>query len=170
MRPPIRPLTDSRSDAGVRARGSIAYSAVTQPEPLPLRHRGTPSVNDAAHSTRVRPNSTSTDPSAWSSQPRVIVTGRSSSAERPSTRVPVRRVEDMRRTLTSASHTSTTMPGSAATAGPWYAVAASTSAAAGSYQGGTWVTTRLPDAGPGRELAGLTAGQVQVGRVVRGRR
>ena len=46
------------------ARGSIAYSAVTQPCPLPRRQRGTPSVNEAAQSTRVRPNSTSTLPSA----------------------------------------------------------------------------------------------------------
>ncbi len=36
-------------------RGSIAYSAVTQPRPLPLRQRGTPWVTDAAHSTRVLP-------------------------------------------------------------------------------------------------------------------
>ena len=57
----------------------MAYSAVTQPSPEPLRHRGTPSLADAAHSTRVRPNSTSTDPAAWSSQLRVMVTGRSSS-------------------------------------------------------------------------------------------
>ena len=72
VRPPIRPLTDSRSDRVLVERGSIAYSAVTQPRPLPLRQRGTPSVTEAAHSTRVLPNSTSTEPSAWSSQPRVM--------------------------------------------------------------------------------------------------
>src|SRR5690606_9736669 len=44
------------------------------------------SVKDAAHSTRVRPNSTSTLPSAWSSQWRVMVTGRSWSGVRPSAR------------------------------------------------------------------------------------
>ena len=49
----------------------MAYSAVTQPSPEPLRQRGTPSEAEAAHSTRVRPNSTSTDPAAWSSQLRV---------------------------------------------------------------------------------------------------
>src|SRR5690242_13845243 len=87
VRPPMRPLTDSRSLRVCVARGSIAYSAVTQPSPEPLRQRGTPSVTLAAHSTRVRPNSTSTDPSAWSSHWRVMVTGRSWSAVRPSGRV-----------------------------------------------------------------------------------
>src|SRR3954454_6730509 len=86
VRPPIRPRTDSRSERVLVDAGSIAYSAVTQPSPLPLRHRGTPSDADAAHSTRVRPNSTRTDPAAWSSQCRVNVTGRSSSSARPSAR------------------------------------------------------------------------------------
>ena len=87
VRPPMRPLTDSRSDRVEVELGSIAYSAVTQPRPLPLRQRGTPVVALAAHSTRVRPNSISADPAAWSSQLRVIVIGRSSSALRPSARV-----------------------------------------------------------------------------------
>src|SRR5687768_5163324 len=86
VRPPIRPFTDSRSDRVLVEAGSIAYSAVTQPRPDPFRQRGTPSEADAAHSTRVRPNSTSTEPAAWSSQPRVIVIGRSSSSARPSSR------------------------------------------------------------------------------------
>src|SRR5579859_7118424 len=69
----------------------MAYSAVTQPWPLPRRQRGTSSATLAAHSTRVPPNSTSTEPSAWSSQPRVSFTGRSWVAERPSGRaMPVR--------------------------------------------------------------------------------
>src|SRR4051812_27053304 len=92
VRPPMRPLTDSRSLRMWVARGSIEYSAVTQPKPEPLRQRGTPSVTLAAQSTRVRPNSTSTEPSAWSSQLRVMVTGRSWSAARPSGRVTHRRV------------------------------------------------------------------------------
>ena len=53
VRPPIRPLTDSRSLRVLVARGSIAYSLVTQPRPEPLRQRGTPSVTLAATSTRV---------------------------------------------------------------------------------------------------------------------
>ena len=77
VRPPCLPLTDSRSPRVFVARGSIAYSAVTQPRPLPRRHRGSSSVTLAAHSTRVAPNSTSTDPSAWSSHPLVILTSRS---------------------------------------------------------------------------------------------
>src|SRR4051794_19980247 len=92
VRPPMRPFTDSRSLRVWVARGSIEYSAVTQPRPEPFRQRGTPSVTLAAHSTRVRPNSTSTEPSAWWSQLRVMVTGRSWSAARPSGRVTHRRV------------------------------------------------------------------------------
>ena len=84
VRPPSLPLTDSRSLRVLVALGSIAYSAVTQPRPPPRRHRGTSSVTLAAQSTRVAPNSTSTEPSAWSSQPRVNVTSRSWSSERPS--------------------------------------------------------------------------------------
>ena len=40
VRPPIRPLTDSRSERVLVERGSIAYSAVTHPVPLPLSQRG----------------------------------------------------------------------------------------------------------------------------------
>ena len=112
MRPPIRPLTDSRSDRVLVERGSIAYSAVTQPSPLPLRHRGTPWVTDAAHSTRVLPNSTSTEPSAWSSQPRVMRTSRSWSGVRPSMR-------SMPTTLDAGSHSSYVDPPAASSTEPW---------------------------------------------------
>src|SRR5215212_1695711 len=83
----MRPLTDSRSDRVLVAEGSIAYSAVTQPSPESLRHRGTPTEADAAQSTRVRPNSTRTEPAGWSCQWRVNLMGRSSSSARPSARV-----------------------------------------------------------------------------------
>ena len=86
VRPPTRPLTDSRSLRVLVAEGSIAYSAVSQPSPEPLRQRGTPSVTLAAHSTRVSPNSTSTEPAGCFWKPRVILTGRSSSSCRPSAR------------------------------------------------------------------------------------
>lgn len=76
VRPPTRPLTDSRSDRVLVARGSIAYSAVTQPWPEPLRQRGTPSVNEATHSTVVCPNSTRTLPSPVCRKRRVRATGR----------------------------------------------------------------------------------------------
>jgi hypothetical protein len=62
----------------------MAYSLVTQPSPDPFRQRGTPSVTDAATSTRVEPYSTRTEPSACSSQLRVNLTSRSSSGRRPS--------------------------------------------------------------------------------------
>ena len=64
VRPPTLPLRASRSLRVFVERGSISYSLVTQPVPWPLSQRGTPSVNDAAHSTRVRPNSTRQLPSA----------------------------------------------------------------------------------------------------------
>jgi hypothetical protein len=50
---------------------------------LPRRNGGTPSSTLAVHSTRVAPNSTSTDPSAWQVKRRVKRTGRSASAARP---------------------------------------------------------------------------------------
>src|SRR5699024_643373 len=103
---PILPLTDSRSPRVWVARGSIEYSAVTQPRPESLRQRGTPTVTLAATSTRVRPNSTSTEPSAWSSQLRVMRTSRSCSGVRPSWRgvvsvMPVRLTRRPGRTLTA---------------------------------------------------------------------
>ena len=66
VRPPTRPLTDSRSLRVLVADGSIAYSAVTQPRPEPVRQRGTPSLTLAAHSTRVLPTSISTEPAGHS--------------------------------------------------------------------------------------------------------
>ena len=74
-----RPL-GPRFSRGVRVlvdRGSIAYSAVTQPWPCPLRKGGTLSSTDAVQMTLVAPNSTSTEPSGWRRKSRVIVTGRS---------------------------------------------------------------------------------------------
>lgn len=41
VRPPILPFTLSRMEREFVARGSIAYSAVTQPDPEPFFHRGT---------------------------------------------------------------------------------------------------------------------------------
>src|SRR5262245_37906746 len=86
VRPPILPLTDSRSPRGLVERGSMAYSAVTQPSPLPLRQRGTPSVTDAVQNTLVSPKETRTEPSACLLQPRSMLTGRSCSGVRPSIR------------------------------------------------------------------------------------
>jgi hypothetical protein len=46
-------------------RGSIPYSAVTQPFPWPFRKGGTLSSSDAVQITLVSPNSTRTEPSGW---------------------------------------------------------------------------------------------------------
>ena len=86
VRPPILPLTASRSLRVWVARGNMAYSAVTQPSPLPTFQRGTPLVNDAVQSTLVPPNVINADPSACSLQPRSMVTLRSWSGVRPSAR------------------------------------------------------------------------------------
>ena len=65
VRPLCLPRAASRSLRVWVERGSMPYSAVTQPSPLPRLCGGTLSSTDAVHSTRVSPNSMSTDPSAW---------------------------------------------------------------------------------------------------------
>src|SRR5256886_128557 len=67
-------------------RGSMPYSAVTQPSPWPLRKGGTLSSTVAVQITLVAPNSTSTEPSGCSRNSRVSVVGRSWSGARPSER------------------------------------------------------------------------------------
>ncbi len=64
VRPDCLPLAASRSLRSDVEPGSIEYSAVTHPRPLPRSHGGTRSSTDAVHSTRVMPNSTSTEPAA----------------------------------------------------------------------------------------------------------
>jgi len=66
------------------ARGSIPYSLVTQPLPLPFRKGGTPSSTVAVQITRVFPSSISTLPSAVEIKSGVIFRGRIWSAARPS--------------------------------------------------------------------------------------
>ncbi|MNX44492.1 hypothetical protein D3C86_749800 [compost metagenome] len=87
VRPVCLPLAASRLLRVWVARGSMPYSAVTQPSPLPFLCGGTFSSTEAVHSTRVWPNSMSTEPSAWMVKPRVMRTGRSWSAARPPLRV-----------------------------------------------------------------------------------
>ena len=82
VRPLCLPLAASRSPRVWVARGSMPYSAVTQPSPLPRLCGGTRSSTEAVHSTRVAPNSMSTEPSAWTVKPRVIRTGRNWSGAR----------------------------------------------------------------------------------------
>src|SRR5688572_4870287 len=81
VRPPICPR--SRAVRVEVARGSIAYSAVSQPSPRPRRHPGTPSSTDTAQSTRVWPKATRQEPSAFGAAPRSSRTSRRASAVRP---------------------------------------------------------------------------------------
>ena len=87
VRPEKCPSRTSRRIRSGDDPGSIWYSAVTQPLPLPRIQRGTSSSIDAVHRTRVRPNDTSTDPGVMSVKSRSNVIGRSSAAVRPSTRM-----------------------------------------------------------------------------------
>src|SRR5581483_11564941 len=80
VRPPSCPR--SRGTRVRVARGSIAYSAVIQPRPLPLRQPGTPSSTVAAQRTRVSPNDTRHEPSAYGTTPRSMAMGRSALAAR----------------------------------------------------------------------------------------
>ena len=61
---PLGPLR-SRAMRVLVERGSMPYSAVTQPFPCPLRKAGTFSSSEAVQSTLVSPNSTRTEPSGW---------------------------------------------------------------------------------------------------------
>src|SRR6476659_5209591 len=87
VRPPTLPALASRWVRVEVARGSIPYSAVTQPLPWLRRNGGTRSSTLAVQITLVRPTSIKTDPSAWARKPGVIVVGRGCEGERPSMRV-----------------------------------------------------------------------------------
>ena len=77
MRPLCLPRAASRSLRLCVARGSMPYSAVTQPSPLPRLCGGTFSSTDAVHSTCVLPTEISTEPSACMVKPRWMHTLRS---------------------------------------------------------------------------------------------
>jgi hypothetical protein len=87
VRPDGRPSFTSRRMRSGDEPGSIEYSAVTQPLPVPRIHLGTSSSTEAVQSTLVRPKEISTDPAAMSVKSRSMVMGRSSSTARPSLRV-----------------------------------------------------------------------------------
>src|ERR1043165_632274 len=76
----------SRSVRSEVARGSMAYSAVTHPSPLPFLNGGTPCSTLAVQWTRVPPIRIRHDPSAYGLAPRSSVRGRSWSTLRPSGR------------------------------------------------------------------------------------
>jgi hypothetical protein len=63
--------------------GSIPYSAVTQPRPLPTIQRGTLSSTEAVQMTRVSPAEISAEPVALRTKPGSISSGRSSCGARP---------------------------------------------------------------------------------------
>src|SRR3546814_1279703 len=63
------PLAASRLPRVWVARGSMPYSPVTHPSPLPRRKGGTRSSTDAVQSTRVLPQLTRQLPSAWIVKP-----------------------------------------------------------------------------------------------------
>src|SRR5688500_566365 len=87
VRPDTLPRAASRSVRSVVDPGSIEYSAVTQPRPLPRSQGGIRSSTEAVQITLVRPISTRTDPEAKSVKSRVKLRGRRSSGPRPSARV-----------------------------------------------------------------------------------
>ena len=68
------------------AAGSMSYSAVTHPLPVPIRHLGTLASHEAVHKTRVLPARIKTEPAGFWVYPRLISTGRSSVAFLPSCR------------------------------------------------------------------------------------
>src|SRR5581483_4930897 len=79
VRPLCLPDEASRRVRSWVARGSMPYSAVTQPRPWPLSHGGRRSSRVAVTSTCVSPNFTKQEPSAYFTTPRSIETARSSS-------------------------------------------------------------------------------------------
>ena len=82
----VRPLWPFLASRRIRvwvARGSMPYSAVTQPFPWPRSQGGTRSSTLAVQSTCVRPNRTMHEPSAWGFTARSSVTARISSGARP---------------------------------------------------------------------------------------
>src|SRR5665647_241746 len=79
VRPPCLPAVASRRVRSEVARGSMPYSAVTQPRPWPLSQGGSRSSRLAVTSTWVSPNFTKQEPSAYLTTPRSSETARSSS-------------------------------------------------------------------------------------------
>ncbi len=79
VRPLCLPAEASRRVRSWVARGSMPYSAVTQPRAWPLSQGGSRSSSVAVTSTWVSPNFTKQEPSAYFTTPRSSDTARSSS-------------------------------------------------------------------------------------------
>ena len=82
VRPEGWPTVASRRVRSVVARGSMPYSAVTQPRPCPLSHGGMRSSTLAVQLTCVLPNLMRQEPSACIDTARSMETRRSSSGLR----------------------------------------------------------------------------------------
>src|SRR5271166_474462 len=81
--PSCRPRVASLALRSPVEAGSMPYSAVTHPRPVPLIQRGTPSWAEAVQITRVSPIEIRAEPVAVRMKPGSIVVGRSSSGARP---------------------------------------------------------------------------------------
>jgi hypothetical protein len=86
VRPLWRPLLASRAVRVSVERGSMLYSAVIQPLPVPFIKPGTLSSMDAVHITRVLPTSIRAEPSAVEINSGMMLTGRICSGIRLSER------------------------------------------------------------------------------------
>src|SRR5580693_6332605 len=82
VRPDCLPAAASRRIRSCVDRGSMPYSAVTQPLPEPLRKGGAFSSRLAVTSTWVSPNLTKQEPSAWREKPGVRLTALRASGPR----------------------------------------------------------------------------------------
>src|SRR5271168_4959641 len=82
VRPDCLPAAASRRIRSWVERGSMPYSAVTQPLPVPLRKGGAFSSRQAVTRTWVSPNLTRQEPSAWRENPGVRLTALRASAPR----------------------------------------------------------------------------------------
>ena len=87
VRPDCLPRAASRSPRVWVARGSMPYSAVTQPSPLPRRKGGTRPSTLAVQSTSVAPMRIRHEPSAWREAPGSSDTSRRASGARPDGRI-----------------------------------------------------------------------------------
>ena len=150
---------------GPRAASRTRWSP--SPDPSPCASAARPAVTLAATSTRVWPYSTSTEPSACSSQPRVNRTSRSWSWVRPSARVVMRTTLFASSVRRRQQADRPVAPGVASEIGPSKCGVASASTSSGSCQGGMWVSTTAPTPACWPASAACAAGQVQPGRVVR---
>ena len=87
VRPLCRPRAASRSVRVKVERGSMPYSAVTQPLPELRKNGGTRSSTVAVHNTWVSPNLARHEPSAYFATPGSRLTGRMVSGARPEGRI-----------------------------------------------------------------------------------